>query len=226
MEPNLPGVITIFVITPDSDETVLAEVFEECVNASKDFPEFARWLGYHEEELFFGLKNLVATAELSAGSIDNAETIASKYADAVLEKLNQVQMVAVRKVAFRNPSGLDICRRLFLDPVPNPLSECVVFGNKEAYLLMSRGFVIIENFLDEDTVSAVFSEASASLAEVFSRRCAVKCVESKNLVSTTALLLPSKASGQGSAHYTVHLSSTRDALSSLFAAQPPAPHPD
>jgi hypothetical protein len=198
----------VLVITPESDEIVASDLFKHCVCIGTDFPQICSWLGYHEEELFFGLKNLVATAVLSALSFADGESVGNDLADAILKKLtHEVQAVNVRKVERRQPTAWEICSKLFVED-PHEIKpqhsaeteECSFFSNQEVAAFMSRGYVVMDGFLDAETVLTIHDEASASVgARILAARAESAGDAPAAAGDPSSLALPPQASGQGSA---------------------------
>ncbi len=194
----------VLVITPESDDIVASDLFKHCVCIGAEFPQICCWLGYHEEELFFGLKNLVATAVLSgAKSFADGETIGNDLADSILNKLTQeVQAVNVRKVERRQPTAWEICTKLFVEQ-PQHSAEvggCSLFSDEQLAAFMSRGYVVMDDFFDAETVLTVHDEAAASVAaRILAARAESAADAPAAAGDPSPLALPPQASGQGSA---------------------------
>ena len=197
-------IAVVLVITPESDDIAASALFERCVRIGTESTQLINWLGYHEEELFFGLKNLVATAVLSAKCIADGETIGNDLADSILKELiGEVQAVTVRRVERRQPTALEICSKLFKEPHQSAeTGECRFLSDQQLTVLMSRGFVVMDGFLDEETVLSVYEEATSSV----NARILVASAESAADAPAAAgdpspLALPPQASGKGFAFF-------------------------
>jgi hypothetical protein len=187
------------VITPESDDIVASDLFQHCVHIGAELTQVYTWL---EEELFFGLKNLITTAVLKANSISDGEAKGNDLADSILQNLNnEVQAVNIRKVERRQPTALEICKKLFIDPhYSAQTGECGLLNDQQLAVLMSRGFVVMDGFLDTETVLTIYEESSASVgARILAAREESAADAPATAGDPAPLALPPQALGQGSA---------------------------